>query len=155
MLSQNWGLELLASTPFAHQVNADALGVRAAEVKHLPPTLNLQYYFNGGNNSFQPFVGLGVNYTVFFDEESDSQLNTALAGLGATGNADVELDSSVGLSLEAGFDYSLNDNWLLNITLWYTDISTTAKFNTPGLGEISTDVDIDPWVIMGSFGYKF
>lgn len=155
MLSQNWGIGLLVATPFSHDVNADALGVKAAEVKHLPPTLTAQYYFNGGNSSFQPFIGAGINYTVFFDEESDSQLNTALAGLGATGNADVDLDSSVGLALEAGFDYRLDDNWLLNLSVWYTDIETTANFETPGLGTISTDVDIDPWVILGSFGYSF
>lgn len=155
MLSPNWGIELLAATPFSHDINADALGVKAAETKHLPPTLSAQYYFNGGDSAFQPYAGLGVNYTIFFDEEVDAQLNTALAGLGATGAASLELDSSLGLALEAGFDYGYSDTWLFNMSLWYIDLSTDANFTVPGLGNIEATVDIDPWVFMGSFGYKF
>jgi len=155
MLSPNWGIELLAATPFSHEIDAEALGVKAAEIKHLPPTLSAQYYLNGGDSPFQPFVGVGINYTVFFDEEVDTQLNSALAGLGATGEADLELDASIGYALETGIDYQYNDRWLVNITLWYIDISTDANFSVPGLGNIETEVDIDPWVIMGSFGITF
>ena len=44
MLTDNWGVELLAATPFSHSVSTPGLG-EVAKVKHLPPTLMAQYYF--------------------------------------------------------------------------------------------------------------
>ncbi len=35
----------------------------------LPPTLTLQYHFDTGT-AFKPYVGGGVNYTIFFDEST-------------------------------------------------------------------------------------
>lgn len=49
IFSDKIGLEVLASTPFSHDISADtgALGlgtVSAGETKHLPPTVSLQYF---------------------------------------------------------------------------------------------------------------
>jgi len=155
MLSANWGLELLAATPFTHEIQADALGVTAAEVKHLPPTVSMQYFPMGNTSTFQPYFGLGINYTTFFSEDVDSELNTALAGLGATGEADLSLEDSWGLAAQLGFDYSINNQWLLNASYWYMDINTTAEFDVPGLGTIDADVELDPSAFILSLGYKF
>lgn len=74
MFADKWGVELVAATPFNHQVDVKGLGPgldgKLADIKQLPPTLLLQYYPMGGTNSaFQPYGGLGVNYTTFFDED--------------------------------------------------------------------------------------
>lgn len=155
MLNQHWAIDVLAATPFKHEIHAGALGVQAGEAKHLPPTVSLQYYPMGGGSNIQPFVGLGLNYTTFFSEEVDSELNTTLATLGATGDADMSLDDSWGLAMQAGIDYKYNEHWILNGTIWYTDIETSADINVPGLGVLKTDVTIDPWVYMLSVGYLF
>lgn len=155
MFNTDWGLELLASTPFKHDIQAEALGVQAGETKHLPPTLVVQYYPMDGNSVVQPYIGVGLNYTHFFDEEVDDELNTALAGLGATGDADLSLDDSIGLALQAGIDYQVNDRWIVNGTIWYIDLDTTAEINAPSLGRLKTDVSIDPWVFMLGAGYLF
>ena len=155
MLTNHWGLELLASSPFQHEIRAEALGVKAGETRHLPPTLNIQYYPMSADSKLQPFAGLGLNYTAFFDEEVDNELNAVLAGLGATGNASLDLDDSWGLAAELGVDYGINEQWLFNATLWYIDIETTAYINAPGLGTLNSDVSIDPWVFMLSAGYMF
>ena len=74
MVTDHWGVELLAATPFKHNVSIK--GTQAPAVadgklgsfKHLPPTLSAVYYPMDSGSVFQPYVGLGVNYTTFFDE---------------------------------------------------------------------------------------
>jgi len=68
--SPNWGLEVLASLPFEHDIRLN--GVHAGSAKHLPPTVSLQYHFKG--ERVTPFLGLGLNYTAFFDEEARGPL---------------------------------------------------------------------------------
>lgn len=139
MLTNNLGLELLAATPFKHDITLD--GAKVGETKHLPPTLSLQYYPMDSSSAFQPYVGLGINYTEFFSESTTG----ALAG------TKLELDSSWGLAGQLGVDYSINDQWLLNAAVWKMDINTDVKVNGSNLGEL----EIDPMVYMVSVGYKF
>ncbi|MDO6776748.1 outer membrane protein OmpW [Shewanella sp. 3_MG-2023] len=145
MLTDNWGLELLAATPFSHDVSLGELG-KIAETKHLPPTLVAQYYFSNGQSKLRPYIGVGVNFTNFFDNEFTNDLDGALT--------DLSMSNSWGLAAQVGLDYQFNDNWLVNASVWYADISTDVKFN---LGEdaISVETDIDPWVYMVSIGYTF
>ncbi|MCB1667941.1 MAG: outer membrane beta-barrel protein [Pseudomonadales bacterium] len=153
MLSDNLGIGVLAATPFEHDVDADtgALGlgtVDAASLKHLPPTVTLQYFPLDNSSAFQPYVGAGLNYTAFFSEDVDSELE------GVLGSGDVSMDSSWGLALEAGFDYSINEKWVVSAQVWYLDIDTEAEFRFTG-ATIETDVEIDPWVYNIAIGYKF
>ncbi|KAB0301581.1 outer membrane protein OmpW [Vibrio fortis] len=142
MFTDNISFEVLAATPFSHNISATGLG-EIADTKHLPPTFMVQYYFGTAESDFRPYVGAGINYTVFFDEGSK------IAGL-----SDVSLDDSWGLAANVGMDYMINDDWFLNASVWYADIDTTAKYNLGGTN-YSTDVDIDPWVFMIGGGYKF
>ena len=152
MLSPNLGIELLASTPFKHDIDAKGLGgfnvKNLGSTKHLPPTLSVQYYPMGSGSAFQPYVGLGVNYTLFFSEELSSSAKNNL------GASDLKLDDSVGLAGELGMDWAINDKWLLNVAVWKVKMNTTATLDT-ALGKAKVDVDIDPWVFMASAGYKF
>jgi len=156
MLSSNLGIELLASTPFEHDIDAKLTGfnaalgtVNAGSAKHLPPTLSLQWYFQEASSEFQPYVGVGVNHTLFFEEDLDSEL------VGILGAGKLDLDSSWGGSVQAGFDYTVNENWVVNAALWYIDISTDATINFNSGTVVKADVDIDPMVYMMSLGYKF
>ena len=151
MLTDNLGVGLLAATPFQHQVGVKGLGAldgKLADIKHLPPTLSLQYFPLAASSRLQPYVGAGLNYTTFFDEDLTSQRE-------GQGFSNLELDDSWGLALEAGVDYMLTDNLLVNATVWYLDIDTTATADLAGAGQVKVDVDIDPWVYMVGLGYKF
>ena len=148
MLTSNWGLGLLAATPFEHDIKAKGVGVDAGSIKHLPPTLTLQYFPLDAASRWQPYVGVGVNYTLFFDEQVDGELE------GLFGPGDLDLDNSFGWAAQAGLDYQLNERWLLNASVWYLDIDTDSTFKFAA-NRITADVDVDPWVYMLGLGYRF
>ncbi|HBY86077.1 MAG TPA: outer membrane protein OmpW [Colwellia sp.] len=164
----NWAIELLAATPFTHDVilhdpkgvtdsvyGIDLNGATLAEVSHLPPTLSALYYFDTGT-AFKPYVGVGVNYTIFFDEDFTSTPQAA-------GFSNLELDGSWGYSVQLGLDYELDKNWSVNVSARYIDINTKATFdidnalNVPSglVGKGSASVDVDPMVYSVMLGYTF
>ena len=160
MFTSNIGLGLLAATPFKHDITAkggDLDGAPAGETKHLPPTITLQFYPMSSSSAFQPYAGLGVNYTTFFEEKTSSALNGALGGA----SSELELDDSVGVAVEIGMDYMLSDNFGLNAAMWWADINTDAtitSYKADGSENLQTDefeVEIDPMVYMVGFSYKF
>ena len=150
----NWAVELLAATPFTHDITIHdpkstlgVDGVKLAEVTQLPPTLSALYYFDTGT-AFKPYVGVGINYTIFFDEEFES----APKGLGLS---NLELDGSFGYSVQVGADYDLGDNWSVNVSARYIDISTDATFAVGGDNIGKAAVDVDPMVYSVSLAVAF
>ena len=135
----NWAVEVLAATPFKHDVKL-LDGTKVAEVSHLPPTVTAQYHFDTAGN-LSPYVGLGLNYTLFFDEET----------LGPLAGTDLDLDGSVGLAAQLGLDIDLDNNWLLNLDVRYIDLESDAKLD----GAALTKVDVSPWVIGLAIGKRF
>lgn len=131
------GIELLASWPFKHDLKF--AGTQIGDTKHLPPTLSLQYYFVNASK-ITPFVGAGINYTYFFDEELDGP-----------GAPRIDLDDSWGLALHAGFDYAISERSALRADVRYIDIETDVKVSGVDIGEVK----IDPWVFNIAYVLKF
>ncbi len=152
MVTDKVGIELLAATPFSHDVGVKGLGApldgKFGTIKHLPPTLSVVYYPLDKTSAFQPYVGAGVNYTWFFDDKLSSQAE----GNGFSG---LDLKDSWGLAAQVGMDYMLTDNIMLNAQVRYIDIDTEATSNHAALGKVKVDVDVDPFVYMVGLGYKF
>jgi outer membrane protein len=154
MLTSNIGIELLAATPFSHDVGVKGmpggfagLNGKLGELKHLPPTLSVVYYPLDAGSAFQPYVGAGINYTWFFDTKLSSEAEDK-------GFSGLDMKDSWGLSAQVGMDYMLTDNIMLNAQVRYIDIDTTGT--TRILGEkVKVDVDVDPFVYMVGLGYKF
>ena len=146
MLTDNIGIELLAATPFSHDISLGALG-KIAETKQLPPTLVAQYYFGSSDSKLRPYIGAGVNFTNFFDNEFNQGAKDA-------GLSDLSLSNSWGVAAQVGIDYQVNKNWLVNASVWYAQISTDVNFNL-GADAVKVETDIDPWVYMVSIGYTF
>ena len=158
MLTNNVGIELLAATPFSHDVGVKGMpGIFAGlngnlgELKHLPPTLSVVYYPLDGSSAFQPYVGAGINYTWFFDTELSSEAESK-------GFSGLDMKDSWGLAAQVGMDYMLTDNIMLNAQVRYIDIDTTATVENnavaPGT-RAKVDVDVDPFIYMVGLGYKF
>ena len=72
MATDNIGVELLAATPFRHKVGTGPTGT-IATVHQLPPTLMAQWYFGDAQSKVRPYVGAGINYTTFFNEDFNRQ----------------------------------------------------------------------------------
>ncbi|WP_301097933.1 OmpW family protein [Otariodibacter sp.] len=149
MVTDNLGVELLGATPFSHKIDAtvEPLGVsipNAVKVKHLPPSLYLQYYFLDKNAGARPYIGAGVNYTRFFNAKS---LNSAITDLRVKKH-------SVGPVVNAGIDIKLVDNVYLNTALWYTHIKTKANFKALG-ADHEVKIKLDPLIYFAGLSYRF
>jgi outer membrane protein len=106
----------------------------------LPPTLTAQYHFLP-DGRFRPYVGAGINYNVFFNEDS------------GVAN-DIEYDNEIGYALQAGFDIGLDDHWALNVDVKKVWLSTDVTVHALGT-TVQTEVDIDPWLFGMGIAYRF
>ncbi len=129
----NLGIELLAATPFKHDITLNG-SIDAGSVKHLPPTLSLNYHFPT-NSVWKPYVGAGLNYTIFFDEE--------LPGL--------ELDNSFGIALQAGLDYMVTEKGAVRLNVRWFDIDSDVSLGGTDVGT----AEIDPWLVGVSYVHSF
>ena len=139
MMTDVWALELLAAYPFKHDLELHD-GTKAGSTKQLPPTLSLQYHFMP-TEQFQPYVGVGINYTNFFSEKTQ----------GALEGTDLSLGDSWGLAGQIGFDVMFNDDWFFNLDIRYIDVETKATLDGASLGK----VEVDPWIFGGHIGFRF
>ncbi len=116
----------------------------------LLPTVLVNYTFDDLGN-FKPYIGAGINYTIFSNEEPTATLNGALGG-----NTDVQLDNSLGLAFQVGLRFNLNKQWYLNANYLWIDVDSTANIDTDAVGTKRTvDLKIDPSVVYVSVGYRF
>ena len=156
MITNNWGIELLAATPFEHDVKLKGTALGAANgklgsLKHLPPTLSVVYYPLDAKSQFQPYVGAGINYTWIYDEHVSSQAQ-------ANGFSNFKASNSWGMAFQVGADYMITDNIMLNAQLRYIDINTRATVENDAVApgtRARVNVDVDPFIYMVGLGYKF
>jgi len=139
--TKHWAAELILATA-NHDVDLKG-GPSLGDVWLLPPTLNLQYHFYAGD--FKPYLGAGVNYTIFYNEDKGDVL-------------DMNYDDSFGVSFQGGIDYFLNDKWFVNLDFKYLILSTDVEATLatePGFIRVPVDVDIDPLIIGLGVGFRF
>lgn len=139
-ITDNIGLELIAATT-RHEVSHTPTGIDLGKVSLLPPTLTLQYHFMP-KERFSPYVGAGLNYTFFYNEDT-------AAGSPVTS---IDYENALGYALQVGADYALNDNWYANVDVKKIFLNTDVSMNG---GAITADVDIDPWIVGVGIGYRF
>jgi outer membrane protein len=138
-VADNIGVEVLAAVPFKHDISIDGVG-KVGETKHLPPVVSLQYHF-ANRTPAVPFVGVGVNYTNFFDTEAK----------GALDGTRLDLDDSWGVAAHIGLDYALSKKGALRADLRWIDIDSDVEVNGAELGS----AEIDPLVYGLAYVFKF
>ncbi len=134
-VTDNIGIELLAASPFEHDINLAGLG-NVGSAKQLPPTLSVKYHFTT-QSKFKPFVGLGVNYTTFFEEES--RLGT------------LKLDDSFGLAATVGADWLISDTGAIRLDVRYIKIDTDVTLDGADIGT----AEIDPVTVGVAYVHRF
>lgn len=134
--NEHIGAELIAGTA-RHEM--DFNGMNLGEAWILPPTLTIQYHFSR-ESKFSPYVGAGINYSLFYGEDT------------GTGFSDLNVDSGVGPALQVGFDYWVDDHWGLNLDVKKIWLNVDASLNN---GAVKADVDLDPWLVGTGVSYRF
>ena len=71
--TENIAAELILGTT---KYNVDVEDTSLGHVWLLPPTLNLQYHFTGGNVT--PYLGVSVNYTIFYNTDAGDLFNNGI-----------------------------------------------------------------------------
>lgn len=137
-IRDNLGIELLAALPFKHSIKSN--GVEIGTVKHLPPVISLQYHFDA-TEQFKPFVGLGVNFTGFWDGDARGPLS----------GSELRVKNSWGLAAHLGGDYWINDKAAIRADLRWIDIDSDVTLNGTDIGK----VEVDPVVVGVSYVIKF
>ena len=151
MATDHIGFELIASTT-KHRVSGTSgttgsIG-RLASSWALPPTLTAQYH-PIAQGPVRPYVGAGLNYTIFWNEEASDGLEAAV------GRTRVRMSDSFGWAAQAGVDIDLSDRVFLNLDVKYIDMDTTARLHTAAAGTQRVRVSIDPIVFGAGLGMRF
>ncbi|MGF6756194.1 OmpW/AlkL family protein [Paraburkholderia sp. GAS42] len=136
MIRDNIGVELILGTS-RHQLTSNLGGLGGVNV--LPPTLLLQYHFNH-QSTVRPYVGAGLNYTLFYNN-----------GLNAGGQPISISNHSFGPALQAGVDVQVAKNLFINADVKKIWMRTDASLGGTSLGTLH----IDPLVVGIGVGMKF
>ncbi len=140
--TDNIAFEVIAATA-RHEVEAKGTALGDVDLGHvwlLPPTLTVQYHFMP-KERFSPYIGAGVNFTLFYNESSGAA-------------TDIEYDNDVGPAFQAGFDMAITGGWSFNMDVKKIFLKTEATVEAAGT-ELEADVDIDPWILGVGLTYRF
>lgn len=140
--NNNFAVELILATA-QHRASANKTSLNnldLGEVSLLPPTLLAQYHHEFGK--FKPYIGAGINYTVFYNVEP---------GIARS----VHYDNSFGYALQVGGDYEIAESIYINFDIKKLYLSTEVEVNTYSNGTVTADVDINPWIVGLGIGKRF
>lgn len=132
-LNRFLSVELVLATA-SQEVKAGSASL--GTVQHLPPTLVLQFHPVAAKG-FDPYLGAGANLTYFYGKSG--------------GLENLDLSTSVGYALNAGFDIPIGDRGVFNVDGKYVYIKTDVKNGSTTVYELK----VNPLVIGAGFGYRF
>lgn len=161
MFDENWAFDVLLSLPFNHDIMAtvdlpgESGSMKIGEFDQLPPTISVQYHFTTEGN-FDPYVGLGLNYTIFSGEEM-------VPSMIEEGFEAINIDNSLGVAAQVGGHWEFNENWIFGFDVRYIEIDADATllgtaFDPLGQTLVAVDlpvIHVDPWVYSINVGYHF
>lgn len=116
----------------------------------LPPTLMIQYHHKFGD-IFKPYVGIGANYTIFYNEKSGAA-------------QDIKYDNKFGWGYQFGFDIDLTEKFFINVDFKKLFLKTDVTVDASNLLsseapinelKIPAKVKLDPMLIGFGVGMRF
>lgn len=131
--NKNLAAELILTVPQKQTVSLG--GAPIGTLKHLPPTLTLQYHFDAPG--FKPYVGAGINFTRFSSVNLPAPL-------------DIKRNSWGG-ALQVGVDIPVAKDMYFNIDVKKVFIKTDV---TAAGAKIDT-FKVDPLLVGVGLGWKF
>lgn len=146
--TKNIGAELILGTS-GHSVHAKNTAVGNLDLGNvylLPPTLMLQYHFYPWEG-VKPYVGAGVNYTIFYNEKSGD----------AHG---ISYSNEFGYGFQVGFDIDITDKFFVNVDFKKLFLETDVVVDASNLNggqalDIPAKVTLDPMMLSFGVGMRF
>lgn len=140
--TDNIATELILGTTYANIEGQGAIGAlgNVGKVWLLPPTLTLQYHFTNFG-AFKPYVGAGLNYTIFYNQHA--------------GSADaLKVNNTFGTALQVGFDYMVDQHWGINFDVKKLFLKPDFDVTVDGAKQTGK-AELDPWLIGAGVTYRF
>jgi len=177
-INKNWAIEAICCVSPHHVQGTGTIQSEFAHTWVFPPSLLLQYHFTNFG-AFQPYLGVGVNFTTYWGTRVNAQtwplaiVPGSPLGVGGAGLVGVNaqyysatVTPSWGVVGQAGFDYMFNEHWGWNFDLKYIMMEPNGRANivaftpqAPGLGAIyvpvTAAVKINPLVISTGVTFRF
>ncbi|MGH8209622.1 MAG: OmpW/AlkL family protein [Steroidobacteraceae bacterium] len=124
-------------------------GVIISTARWAAPSALLEYKFFSENAAFRPYLGVGVNYTSFYDRQA-----TAAGEAGSGGPTRISLTSSVGPVGTVGLKYQPGTRWSVIASYSITRVDTSLKADTAGAIR-TTHISFGPQALVVAAGYSF
>ncbi len=145
--TKNIAAELVLTYPQRVNVYSSLTSGPTGTITALPPSLLLQYHFTD-MGAFKPYIGAGVNYTIFGNRNNFS--------VGGNNNVLTVDQSSFGFAGQIGADYMFDKNWGMNVDVKYITMSTNVNGQNAlaaagNLGKLT----LNPWTPGVGVTYKF
>jgi outer membrane protein len=124
-------------------------GVVISTAKWAAPSALLEYKFLSEDSSFRPYIGVGVNYTSFYERQ------VTPAGQAATGGPTrLSLTSSVGPVGTLGLKYQPRTRWSVIVSYSFSKVDSDLKADTAGTIR-TTHIAFRPQALVVAAGYSF
>ena len=140
-INKNWSIEAICCVTPHHIQGTGSIKSTFAHTWAFPPSLLIDYHFTNFG-AWQPYVGVGVNFTTYWGTrvnnetfpvffEPSGPLTPVLSGvLGIPGVSaqfyHARVTPSWGVVGQAGLDYMFNEHWGLNLDVKYIMMEPTV-----------------------------
>jgi outer membrane protein len=124
-------------------------GQEISTARWLAPSLLLQYVFFDDSYKLRPYIGVGLNYVVFYDRNSTPAGNAA-----AGGPTSISLPNSLGPAVNAGLTYQFTRNWSLSASYSAARVESQLTAHTEGVDRTS-NITFGPQTFVVAAGFSF
>lgn len=124
-------------------------GQEVATAKWFSPSILGEYTFFDESNALRPYVGLGVNYTKFYDRDSTAAGNAANGG-----PTSISLSNAMGPAATVGLKWRITRDFSATVSYSAADVDSNYVSNTSGILRTTT-IHFNPRATVVALGYSF
>jgi len=144
-MTPNFSVNLIAATS-RHDLQVSDSRIGTIDLGHVwaaPPTLTVQYHPLPASR-FSPYLGVGVNATIFYGE----------GGGYSPPVTKVDVGNTLGFALNGGLDIELSSHWLLNFDAKWIYMQPDVTVQLPNR-RLTATAQIDPLIFGAGLRYRF
>jgi len=152
--TDNLAAELVLGTTYSH-IGGEGSFLKGAGLGKLgktwilPPTLTAQYHFTNFG-AFKPYIGAGVNYTIFYNEKGNG--HSLASGSRISG---LHIKDTFGGAVQVGFDYMFDQHWGFNMDVKKLFLQPKYNARLNDATRVHGKAKLDPWLIGAGITYRF